>query len=85
MPLMDSNGTIKMVHLRQLEVPANSTVVMEPGGFHVMIMNITKPFNLADKIPATLIFENKIEIDIAFVIENFFKKTSSNDKSGHNH
>ncbi len=52
-------GVMKMRPLDRLQVPANSTVSLEPGGYHVMLIGVAKPLAKGDKVPLTLQFQGK--------------------------
>ena len=53
----NADGVASMKHVQALEIPANDTVVLEPGGYHIMLMGLTQPLTVGDMMPATLIFE----------------------------
>ena len=38
-------------------VPANGTVELKPGGFHIMLMNLTEPLEAGDSVELELTFE----------------------------
>lgn len=60
----------RMMHIDAVEVPAGQTVMLEPGGMHVMFMGLDgDPFEVGEKIPATLVFEQSGEIEIIFNVE----------------
>lgn len=40
-----------------LVIPAGETVVLEPGGFHLMFMGLNGPIAAGDAVPVTLVFE----------------------------
>lgn len=40
-----------------IEVPAESHVHLAPGGFHIMLMKLTKPLPVGDEIECTVTFE----------------------------
>src|SRR3989338_10106046 len=42
-----------MEHLTELAVPANASVVMQPGGLHLMLMDAKKPLRIGDEVPMT--------------------------------
>ena len=52
-------GVMKMRPLDRLQVPANGTVRLEPGGYHVMLIGVAKPLAKGDKVPLTLQFQGK--------------------------
>lgn len=58
----------KMQAVPDLEIPADDTVVLEPGGLHVMLMGLTGPLVEDAMVPATLIFEHAGRVEIEFVV-----------------
>lgn len=40
-----------------IEIEAGQTVTLQPGGLHIMLMNLTKPIVVGDKIDYTFKFE----------------------------
>lgn len=67
---MKMNGTI--MEMRELDgglaVPANSTVELKPGGYHVMFMNVTQPFKEGEMVKAKLVFEKAGPVDVEFAV-----------------
>ena len=45
------------------------TVVLEPGGYHIMLMGLTKPLTEGEMVPATLIFEHAGRIEVEFMVD----------------
>lgn len=39
-------------------VPANGELTLKPGGFHIMLMNLTSPLKEGDKVELELTFKN---------------------------
>ena len=50
---------MKMRPVAAIEIPANSTVELKPGGYHVMLMGLNKPLAKGDKVPLKLTFRAK--------------------------
>lgn len=67
---MKMNGTV--MEMRELQggiaVPARSTVELKPGGYHVMFMNVAKPFKEGEMVKATLVFEKAGPVDVEFAV-----------------
>ena len=67
---MKMNGAI--MEMRELNggiaIPAGSTVELKPGGYHVMFMNVTKPFKEGEMVKATLVFEKAGPVDVEFAV-----------------
>ena len=52
------DGVMKMRQLADgLVVPAGETVTLEPGGYHLMFMDLTQTFDEGDSVETTLMFE----------------------------
>lgn len=64
-----SDGVARMTHLDGIEIPAGDTVVLEPGGMHVMLMGLTAPLTEGAHIPATLVFERAGRVEVEFAID----------------
>ena len=51
-------ASMKMQEVKAgIEVPANGTLELKPGGYHVMLMNVTKPLSVGDSLKLDLVFE----------------------------
>ena len=50
-------GVMRMRPVESLEIPARSTVVLKPGGLHVMITGLERPLDAGTAIPLDLSFE----------------------------
>jgi len=60
-------GIMVMRHLREgVAIPANSAVEFKPGGYHVMFLNVTKPFKEGELVKATLTFEKAGSVQVEF-------------------
>lgn len=47
------------------EIPKRSTLALEPGGKHIMLMGVAEPLTSGDRITATLVFETMREVTLA--------------------
>lgn len=54
---MDGN-MMRMREVKAVELPKGKTVSLEPGGLHLMLMNLKKPIAAGDTIPLTLTIES---------------------------
>lgn len=77
---MEMDGDVmKMMKLSDgLEIPAGGSVVLKPGGFHVMFIKLNGQLKEGEKRQGILVFEKAGEIKVDFAVE----KTQS---SGHGH
>ena len=53
-----SNGTMKMQKVQSITIPAHSSIVFEPGGYHIMLIGVKQPIQTGDKASITLMFDN---------------------------
>ena len=51
-------GVMRMREVKLIELPKGKTVSLEPGGYHIMLMNLKKPIAAGDVIPLTLVVES---------------------------
>lgn len=52
----DENGMATMAPAGPMTVDAGATLVLEPGGYHVMVMNPTRSLQVGDHVSVTLHF-----------------------------
>lgn len=52
-----------------LEIKPGATVELKPGGVHVMMMGLKKPFRKGERVKATLEFEKAGKIEVEFTVE----------------
>ena len=52
-------GVMKMRAVARLDLPAGKPVKLQPGGYHVMLMDLKQPLKKGDLVPLTLKFEGK--------------------------
>ena len=43
--------------VESIELPAGKTVKLEPGGYHIMLLDLVKPLEVGEKIELTLTFD----------------------------
>lgn len=56
---MKMDGDVmRMREVKAIDLPKGKTVSLEPGGFHIMLMNLPKPIAAGDMIPLTLVIES---------------------------
>lgn len=66
---MDGN-VMRMRELEKgLEIPAGATVMLKPGGFHIMFMGLKAPFAKDAKVQVTLVFEKAGSLDVTLDVE----------------
>ena len=62
-------GVMKMRELKNgVEIAPGATVEFKPGSYHVMFVDVAKPFAKGDRVKATLTFEKAGKIDVEFAV-----------------
>lgn len=61
--IMNDDGTMGMRHVDGLDLPADGTVVLEPGGYHIMLMDVDR-LDIGARVKVTLQWENAGDIEI---------------------
>ena len=51
-------GVMHMHALDAIPLPAGKSVELKPGGFHIMLVGLTRPLGAGDTVPLTLTFED---------------------------
>jgi periplasmic copper chaperone A len=57
-------GMIGMQPVDRLEIPAGASVELKPGGYHIMLMELTADLRAGDRIDLTLTFEKAGEVKV---------------------
>ncbi len=55
---VDASGVMAMSEVDQIALPAGKTVKLAPGGYHIMLMELTKPLEQGQRFKVTLQFES---------------------------
>jgi copper(I)-binding protein len=89
------NGVAKMRRVDGLPIKGGESVVLKPGGYHVMLLDLKKPLKEGDLLKFTLSFEKAGDIEVEATVEpigakgphGFDSQPVSTEKSagGHNH
>ena len=62
-------GVMKMRELKDgVEIAPGATVEFKPGSYHVMFVDVAKPFAKGDRVKTTLTFEKAGKIDVEFLV-----------------
>jgi hypothetical protein len=77
---LTEDGVTMMRRIRELEIPAGATISLEPGGYHLMFINLTGALEEGEPVPVTLIFEKAGEVEIMMPV-----KAGKADAGHHGH
>jgi copper(I)-binding protein len=75
-------GMAMMRPVESVTIPAQGTVKAEPGGLHIMLLDLKQPLEVGKKIPVTLKFERAGEVKVEAVVEDT-RKSADTDHSHH--
>ena len=60
----EMNDMTGMKQVASINVPAAGGIRLEPGGFHIMIMDLVKPIKLDELVPLTLTFRKAGKVKV---------------------
>lgn len=72
---------VHMEHMKELTIPPNASVVLKPGGLHLMLMDAKKPLQIGDQVPMMLTFQSGEKIEVAATV----RSGQIADMEGHQH
>jgi copper(I)-binding protein len=79
-----TDGVMRMRPLaRGVELSAGKTTKFEPGGLHVMFMNLKRSLEKGQRIKATLVFEKAGELEVEFAVEAMGGSSGGGSGKGH--
>ena len=67
--VMDA-GVMRMRAVAGLDVKPGDRLVLQPGGYHVMLADLKRPLQAGDSFPLTLGFEKAGSIEVSVVVES---------------
>ena len=62
-------GVMRMSAVDKIALPAGKAVKLEPGGYHVMLLDLAHPLAVGDHVPLTLTFAKAGSIDVVADVE----------------
>ena len=77
---VDDKGVAKMEMRDSIDIPAGETVALEPGGTHIMFIDLKEPVMGKDEIELDLMFENAGEVEVKAHVMGL-----SDQNGDHNH
>jgi hypothetical protein len=67
--MTSENGVSTMRELKDgLNIPANGSVGLSPGGYHLMFTHLTRPLTKGESVKATLNFEHAGPVEVEFSV-----------------
>src|SRR5262245_21690504 len=72
---------MRMREVKGYEIPARGSFELKPGGAHLMLVDIKRPFKEGEKIPVVLRFQNAGEVKVELEVRALGAPASK----GHSH
>ena len=66
-------------------IPPGATVELKPGSYHIMMMNLSRPFTKGDKVKGSLTFEKAGKVDVEFAVEGIGGSPAGMKMNEHGH
>lgn len=76
------DGMMKMRQIPKMDIPANSSLELKPGGLHVMFIGLEQQLKPGDTVNFTLVFEDGSEAEIQAPVQ---KIAMPGKMGGHGH
>jgi periplasmic copper chaperone A len=74
------NNVMKMHEVKGgLEIKPGETVVLKPGSYHLMLMDLKGPYTKGKTVKGTLAFKNAGKVDVEFVVEAIGAKAAKGE------
>jgi periplasmic copper chaperone A len=83
-----TDGTTQMRQITAIDIPANATIPLSPGGLHVMVKDIKRLVKIGDHVPVRLVFASGATAQFGVpVVANPAQSSPTKDatKAGHQH
>jgi copper(I)-binding protein len=61
---MNVGGMMSMKPVERIDVPSGQSVQLKPGGYHVMLMDLTAPIDVGATVDLTLTFANGAKVTV---------------------
>ncbi|WP_241242439.1 copper chaperone PCu(A)C [Thalassotalea sp. G2M2-11] len=77
------NGMMRMRQQDSLTIPAHDSVTLQPGGYHLMIFNVTQPLKVNDEITLTLHFKEAAAMTVTLPVKSIVRKKQTENHHHH--
>lgn len=77
-----SSGVMQMRELSSVDVPAGGRVRFEPGGLHVMLIDLLHPLKKGDRIPMVMVFRNAGKVPAEAIVQDLGAMAPPGAKDG---
>ena len=82
--VMGDDGMHRMREVEKVDVPAGGETVLQPGGLHVMLINLTAPLKAGEQVELTLVYGDGSEETLSAEVKTVEATMMQHgDHSGH--
>ncbi|WP_235907870.1 copper chaperone PCu(A)C [Siccirubricoccus phaeus] len=60
---------MRMRPVPAIEIPAGGSVTLQPGGFHLMLIGLSRAVEAGESLPVTLVFERAGKVEVALAVQ----------------
>jgi hypothetical protein len=69
-----NNGMMRMEQVESITVPAGAVFTFEPGAYHLMLVNITRPLVEGDNVQLKLEFNHAEQVTVDLPVQNIMRE-----------
>jgi len=80
---INNNGVMQMRQVEKIEVPAGGSTELKPGGYHVMLINLTQPLELGQMVDITLNFDDGSSAEFQAEVKSVMAGMKMGEGKGH--
>lgn len=66
---INDNGIMRMRQVPAIDIPAGGDAVLQPGGLHLMCIDLTAKLEPGQMVPVTLVFEKAGEVAVTLPVK----------------
>ncbi len=82
---IDDNGVMRMRQVNAIDLGADATVKLAPGGLHVMLLGLTESLKKGKAFPLTLTFEKAGAVTVQVAVQGAGDLKPDHDGVEHDH
>ncbi|MCL1156630.1 copper chaperone PCu(A)C [Shewanella inventionis] len=83
--IIEENGMVKMRQVTGFSIPSHGSLSLQPTGDHIMLLSLTAPLVVDDKVPLELIFEDGQQLIIELPVLKQAAQRSEQADHHHHH
>ena len=81
----EENGMLKMYPVDSLEIPAKGMVLLKPGGYHIMLINLKQAPKLGESYTMTLKFQQAPDLIVELPVQQSEAAARDDEKPSMHH